>query len=156
MTRSSQTEYERVAGVLEACADAEKRLGGHPYRAKIMRRSAELLRRADALLRTPRGEGEADAYLVERRGDGSWVRVDTSPRARRKERAMPSETRELVRRAREWAQGIRGLPYVADRARLLEQLADIAERAAHQERDAAHDEIEDAARTPAQGGGNHE
>src|SRR5690606_7218682 len=55
MTRSRQTEYERVAGVLEACADAENRLGGHPYRAEIMRRSAELLRQADALLRTPRG-----------------------------------------------------------------------------------------------------
>src|SRR5690606_7125299 len=57
------------------------------------------------------------------------------------ERGLASATSEegageLVRRAREWAQGIRGLPYVADRARLLEQLADIAERAAHQERDA--------------------
>lgn len=45
---ASENERGRVAGVLAASASGERRLGGHPYRAEIMQRAADLLRDSDA------------------------------------------------------------------------------------------------------------
>lgn len=93
---ASENERGRVAGVLAASASGERRLGGHPYRAEIMQRAADLLRDSDAEI--ARLTRELEEARERERGVRSAVIRAVAALARLAPRLDPREEAEWVPR----------------------------------------------------------